>query len=38
VVKVFKEVQKLGIEEKHNAVQVLAQTLFTGDIITGRGW
>jgi translation initiation factor 5 len=33
-VEVFKKVQELGIEKKHKAVQVLAQTLFTGDIIT----
>ncbi len=33
-VEVFKKVQGLGIEKKHKAVQVLAQTLFTGDIIT----
>jgi len=33
-VEVFKTVQELGIEKKHKAVQVLAQTLFTGDIIT----
>ncbi|KAI0292542.1 translation initiation factor [Russula brevipes] len=33
-VEVFKAVQDLGIEKKHKAVQVLAQTLFTGDIIT----
>jgi translation initiation factor 5 len=31
---VFKKVQELGIEKKHKAVQVLAQTLFTDDIIT----
>ena len=34
VVEVFKKAQELGIEKKHKAVQVLAQTLFTGDIIT----
>ena len=33
-IEVFKKVQELGIEKKHKAVQVLAQTLFTGDIIT----
>jgi translation initiation factor 5 len=33
-VEVFKKVQELGIDKKHKAVQVLAQTLFTGDIIT----
>jgi len=33
-VEVFKKVQELGIEKKHKAVQVLAQTLFTSDIIT----
>jgi translation initiation factor 5 len=33
-VEVFKKVQELGIEKKHKAVQVLAQTLFTGDIVT----
>jgi translation initiation factor 5 len=32
--KVFKKVQDLGIEKKHKAVQVLAQTLFTSDILT----
>jgi len=32
-VDVFKKVQELGIEKKHKAVQVLAQTLFTSDII-----
>jgi translation initiation factor 5 len=32
-VEVFKKVQELGIEKKHRAVQVLAQTLFTGNII-----
>jgi len=32
-VEVFKKVQELGIEKKHKAVQVLAQTLFTGDIV-----
>ena len=33
-VDVFKKVQDLGLEKKHKAVQVLAQTLFTEDIIT----
>jgi translation initiation factor 5 len=35
-VEVFKKVQELGVEKKHKAqaVQVLAQTLFTSDIIT----
>ncbi|KAH9985761.1 eukaryotic translation initiation factor 5 [Russula vinacea] len=33
-VEVFKKVQDLGIEKKHKAVQVLAQTLFTSNIIT----
>jgi hypothetical protein len=33
-VEVFKKVQELGIEKKHKAVQVLAQTLFTSEIIT----
>ncbi|KAI0297503.1 domain found in IF2B/IF5-domain-containing protein [Multifurca ochricompacta] len=33
-VEVFKKVQELSIEKKHKAVQVLAQTLFTGEIIT----
>jgi translation initiation factor 5 len=33
-VEVFKKAQELGIEKKHKAVQVLAQTLFTSDIIT----
>ncbi|KAF8504369.1 eukaryotic translation initiation factor 5 [Russula emetica] len=33
-VEVFKKVQELGIEKKHKAVQVLAQTLFTSDIVT----
>lgn len=32
-VEVFKKVQELGIEKKHKAVQVLAQSLFTEDII-----
>jgi len=32
-VDVFKKVQDLGLEKKHRAVQVLAQSLFTGDII-----
>ncbi|KAH9971181.1 eukaryotic translation initiation factor 5 [Lactifluus volemus] len=32
-VEVFRKAQELGIEKKHRAVQVLAQTLFTGDII-----
>ena len=31
---VFKKVQDLGIEKKHKAVQVLAQTLFTEKIVT----
>jgi translation initiation factor 5 len=33
-VEVFKKVQELGLEKKHKAVQVLAQTLFTVDIVT----
>jgi translation initiation factor 5 len=33
-IEVFKKVQELGIEKKHKAVQVLAQTLFTSDILT----
>ena len=33
-VDVFKKVQDLGLEKKHKAVQVLAQTLFTEEIIT----
>lgn len=33
-VEVFKKVQELGIEKKHKAVQILAQTLFTSDILT----
>ncbi len=33
-VEVFKKVQELGIEKKHKAVQVLVQTLFSGEIIT----
>jgi translation initiation factor 5 len=33
-VEVFKKALELGIEKKHKAVQVLAQTLFTDDIIT----
>ncbi|KAH9963518.1 domain found in IF2B/IF5-domain-containing protein [Russula dissimulans] len=33
-VEVFKKVQELGIEKRHKAVQVLAQTLFTGDILS----
>lgn len=33
-IEVFKKVQELGIEKKHKAIQVLAQTLFTDDIIT----
>ena len=33
-VEVFKKVQELGIEKKHKAVQILAQRLFTGDILT----
>ncbi|KAF8261000.1 translation initiation factor [Lactarius quietus] len=32
-VDVFKKVQDLGLEKKHRAVQVLAQSLFTGEII-----
>jgi translation initiation factor 5 len=32
-VDVFKKVQEMGLEKKHKAVQVLAQTLFTEDII-----
>ena len=32
-VEVFKKVQEMGLEKKHKAVQVLAQTLFTEDII-----
>lgn len=32
-VEVFKKVQEMGLEKKHKAVQVLAQTLFTGDIL-----
>jgi translation initiation factor 5 len=32
-VEVFRKAQELGIEKKHRAVQVLAQSLFTGDII-----
>ncbi|KAN0125981.1 Domain found in IF2B/IF5 domain containing protein [Russula decolorans] len=34
VVELFKKVHELGIEKKHKAVQVLAQTLFTSDILT----
>ena len=34
VVEIFKKVQELGIEKKHKAVQVLAQTLFTSNIAT----
>jgi translation initiation factor 5 len=34
-VDVFKKVQELGMGKKHKAIQVLAQTLFTSDIITG---
>lgn len=30
---VFKKVQEMGLEKKHKAVQILAQTLFTEDII-----
>ena len=30
---VFKKVQDMGLEKKHRAVQVLAQTLFTEDIL-----
>jgi len=33
-IEVFKKVHELGIEKKHKAVQVLAQTLFTSDITT----
>ena len=33
-VEVFKKVKELGIEKRHKAVQVLAQTLFTSDILT----
>jgi translation initiation factor 5 len=32
-VEVFKKMQELGVEKKHKAVQVLSQTLFTGDIV-----
>ncbi|KAI0309970.1 eukaryotic translation initiation factor 5 [Amylostereum chailletii] len=32
-VDVFKKVQELGIEKKHKAVQVLAQTLFTENVV-----
>ncbi|KAI0262478.1 domain found in IF2B/IF5-domain-containing protein [Gloeopeniophorella convolvens] len=32
-VEVFKKAQELGIEKKHKAVQVLAQTLFTEEIL-----
>lgn len=32
-IEVFKKVQEMGIEKKHRAVQVLAQTLFTEDIL-----
>lgn len=32
-VEVFKKVQEMGLEKKHKAVQVLAQTLFTKDDI-----
>jgi translation initiation factor 5 len=32
-VEVFKKVQEMGLEKKHKAVQVLAQTLFTEDIL-----
>ncbi|KAF9653250.1 eukaryotic translation initiation factor 5 [Thelephora ganbajun] len=32
-VEVFKKVQEMGLEKKHRAVQVLAQTLFTEDIL-----
>lgn len=32
-VKVFKKLQELSLEKKHKAVQVLAQTLFTEDIL-----
>jgi len=32
-VEVFKKVQELSLEKKHKAVQVLAQTLFTEDIV-----
>jgi translation initiation factor 5 len=33
-VEIFKKVQELGIEKRHKAVQVLAQTLFTSDILS----
>jgi len=33
-VEVFKKVQELGIEKKHKAVQILALTLFTGNILS----
>ncbi|KAI9511907.1 eukaryotic translation initiation factor 5 [Russula earlei] len=33
-VEVYKKVQELGIEKKHKAVQILAQALFTSDIIS----
>ena len=32
-VEVFKKVQEMGLEKKHRAIQVLAQTLFTEDIL-----
>ena len=32
-VKIFKKVQDMGLEKKHRALQVLAQTLFTEDIL-----
>lgn len=32
-VEVFKKVQDMGLEKKHKALQVLAQTLFTEDIL-----
>lgn len=32
-VEVFKKIQEMGLEKKHRAVQVLAQTLFTEDIL-----
>ena len=32
-VEVFRKVQEMGLEKKHKAVQVLAQTLFTEDVL-----
>jgi len=32
-VEVFKKVQEMGLEKKHKAVQILAQSLFTADIL-----